>query len=264
MMDFIMKINKNNRGYKSYSPLINTIYIILSLTIIISIWALLSKIINLEVTFPMPSSVFEKLKYIIMGEDFWTIVLTTFKTCMITFIIALLAGIILGIIAGVFKPLFYLLQPLIVIIKTTPVISIILLALIWFRKITPNFAGFLVTFPVIYSNVLEGVREIDYRLIEMAKMYKVKKASIIKNVYLPSIVSYVFAGISIGWGMTIKAVVAAEVLSQPPMSIGTVLQDESIYLETAGVFAWTIVIVVMSFVFESLFRLLQHRLQRWR
>ncbi|WP_162265446.1 ABC transporter permease [Abyssisolibacter fermentans] len=259
-----LRMLKNQKGYKNYSPLLNSIYIIISLVVILIVCTILSSVIGQDVTFPPPIKVFKKLLSIIKEDGFFITVLSTFKTCIITFTIALIIGTILGFLSGFFKPVFYLLQPIITIIKTTPVISIILLALIWFRKITPNFVGFLITFPVIYNNVLEGVRNIDDDLIEMAYMYKVKRLSIVKNIYLPSISSYLFAAISIGWGMTIKSVVTAEVLSQPAVSIGTALQDESIFLETAGVFAWTIVIIILSFIVETFFRALQHRFESWR
>lgn len=264
MKGSIMKINRFTKGYASNSPLLNCMYVIVSLGILIGVWFVASNYIGVDVAFPKPSIVANKFIDIVRTDTFWITVYSTFRTCVITFLIALTSGVFLGVLAGFFKPLFYMLQPLVAIIKTTPVISIILLALIWFREITPNFVGFLITFPVVYNNVIEGVRNIDKELVDMAKMYRVKKISILKDIYLSSIASYVFAAISIGWGMTIKAVVAAEVLSQPAISIGTSLQEESMFLETAGVFAWTIVIIIMSFSLEMIFRTIQNRFERWR
>lgn len=265
-MNSTMETNKiKKKGYNAnYSPFRNVIYTISSIIILIIIWNVVSVIVGQEIQIPSPASTFNKLIEIIHTEEFWSIVISTVVRCLITFTISFIAGIIFGFISGFWRPMYYFLQPLVIIIKSTPIISFILLALIWFRYLTPVFVGFLIVFPVIYINVVEGIRNVDSNLIEMAKMYEVKKSRIIREVYLPSIASYISAGISIALGMNIKAVVAAEALSQPNLAIGTSLQDEAMYLETAGLFAWTFVIIMISFMFEWIFRLIKKRIERWR
>jgi NitT/TauT family transport system permease protein len=64
-------------------------------------------------------------------------------------------------------------------------------------------------------------------------------------------------------GITWKVIIAAEILSQPRFSIGTNLIIAKIDLETAQVFAWTVVIILISFVFESLLNSLENKFRTW-
>ncbi len=129
--------------------------------------------------------------------------------------------------------------------------AVILLALIWLRsEKAPILVAFLVTFPILYQNVVQGIRQVDLKLIEMVNLYGVNKWKILKDLYLPSIRSYLLAGMSTAMGLTIKIVIAAEVLSQPYLSIGTSFQLEKAHLNTAGVFAWSFIAIVLASIFD--------------
>jgi NitT/TauT family transport system permease protein len=142
--------------------------------------------------------------------------------------------------------------------------SIILLALIWFHTdMVPVFVSFLMAFPIICGNTIQGVRSIDRDLVEMSRIYGVSRREVLTGVYLPSIAPFLLAGASSAMGMTWKVIIAAEILSQPVWSIGTQMQMARIYLETGWVLAWTVVIILVSFVFESLLRLLEAKLAAW-
>jgi len=105
---------------------------------------------------------------------------------------------------------------------------------------------------------------VDRQLLEMARLYRVKGWRIVLELYLPSILPFIVAGASTAMAITWKVIVAAEILSQPPLGIGTQMQDARIYLNTARIFAWTAVIIGVSFVFESLMRAAENRLKAWR
>ena len=64
---------------------------------------------------------------------------------------------------------------------------------------------------------------------------------------------YLLTGCRLGLGLCWKAGVAAEVIGVPTGSIGEKLYHAKIYLNTPDLFAWTIVIILISFLFEKLF-----------
>ena len=107
--------------------------------------------------------------------------------------------------------------------------------------------------PVIYTNVLAGVRAADRELAEMARVFRIPLLRRIRCIALPQVAPYFRAGCALGLGLCWKAGVAAEVIGMPVPSIGERLQQAKVYLDTPELFAWTLVIVLISVGFEKLF-----------
>lgn len=138
--------------------------------------------------------------------------------------------------------------------KTVPVASFVILALIWFGSRNLSvFIALVMVFPVIYTNVLAGVRAADRELAEMARVFRIPLLRRIRCITLPQVAPYFRAGCALGLGLCWKAGVAAEVIGMPVPSIGERLQQAKVYLDTPELFAWTLVIVLISVGFEKLF-----------
>lgn len=246
---------------KSFS---GKIYILISAAIIILIWKLLSLALGAEVILPSPESALDALIRLTGEPGFLSSLSATVKRGILGFLLSAAAALVLGIAAGESPLIFALFRPLLTLIKTIPLLSIILLAVIWLNtESVPVFVCFLVVFPVLCSNVIEGIRNVDSRLLEMASIYRVGKWRIIFQIYLPSLVPYLLAGLSTAAGVTWKAVIAAEVISLPRSGIGTGMETSQLQLDTASLFAWTILAVVISALSEMLV-LLPEKFLPWR
>ena len=236
-----------------------------SIVIILALWKLISVIIGSDIILPSPEETILSFFRIFSQGRFLLDILVSIYRGLIGFFISLLLGVSVGLFAGFNKVFFKIVEPPIIIIKSTPVLSIILLALIWFRtNNVPIFASFLVSFPIIVSNIMEGVKATDYRVIEMARIYNIKKVKIIKDIYFPSVMSFLIAALTTAVGIGWKAVIAAEVLSQPDFAIGTNLQLSKIYLQTERVLAWTLVAIVLSYSFEKIIRRVEKAVVKWK
>jgi NitT/TauT family transport system permease protein len=175
------------------------------------------------------------------------------------------AALVSAVLAGLWKPVRYLIGPLVVTAKAAPPISAILLALIWLgSEKAPVLVGFLVAFPIIYTNILAGVDSVDPRLVEMAAMYRIRTRRKVFELYLPSVTPYLLAATSTALGLNLRVVIMAEVLSQPPVSMGTSLQSARVFLNTAGVFAWTVVAVALAAIFDHGVAALRKKVEVWR
>lgn len=217
-----------------------------------------------EIILPSPDRAFAALVELAGEDNFLPSILQTIKRGSAGFLLSAAAALCIGIAAGENRIVFNLFRPLLTVIKTVPVLSIVLLAIIWFStENVPVFVCFLVVFPVISANVIEGIRNIDPHLLEMARIYRVGRRRILFQIYLPSLIPYLLAGLSTAAGVTWKAVIAAEVLSMPRYAIGTGMQYAQIQLNTAELFAWTILAVIISSLSESLLISLQYLLP-WR
>lgn len=243
----------------------NKLYTFLSIVFLLILWKGLSIFIGWEIILPSPEDTLRSLINIMKSNDFFGSVFNTVVRSLIGFGLALGLAIVLGILSGIFKPLYYIFNPLISIIKATPTIAIILLALIWLgSNRTPILVGFLIIFPILYTNILEGIHNVDDDLVEMAKMYRVRDLRIIKELYFPAILSYLMAGVSTALGLNLKVVIAAEVLSQSMTTMGEGMYMEKIVLNTAGVFSWTIVAIIIAAAFEYSLKSLQGRIEKWK
>jgi NitT/TauT family transport system permease protein len=154
------------------------------------------------------------------------------------------------------------LSPLMLTIKSVPVVSFIILALIWFSsKNLSVLISFMMVLPIIYTNTLMGINSLDKGLQEMAGVFEIPLSRQIRYIALPQIMPFFYSGCEVGLGLCWKSGIAAEVIGIPKGSIGERLQQAKVYLDTPDLFAWTVVIVLLSFIFERLILTLLKRLQ---
>lgn len=221
----------------------------------IIIWELGSLFINNDILLPSPLEVLQVLGQLVQKSYFWLSVLSSVGRVLLGLALSIGIGIALGIIAGINKYVEELLNPLLITIKSTPIMSIIILALVWFKSTNVAiFTAILICFPIIYTNVVQGIKAVDIQLLQMAEIYKVKSKYIIKDIYIPSIKHYIISGILMCLGLGWKVSVTSEVLATPKFSIGLNLLSAKATLETAELFAWTVVVVLLSFAFELAFK----------
>lgn len=228
------------------------IYIILFWIIV---WEVLSLIINQEIYLPSPFSTLNALVDLLKTRDTYiTIAYSTYRT-LAGFIVSCILGIVLGYLCGINQIFYDLFNPLIGIIRTVPVMSIIIIAIMWFKDTNvPIFVAFLMCFPIIWTNTVSGIKSTDPKLLQMCKIYNIKKIRIVSSVYFYSALPYINASMISALGIGWKVTSAAEVLSLPKYSIGSYLYDSKVYLEIPSLFAWTVIIISLSYTFESAFK----------
>lgn len=229
------------------------------------LWQIASLTAVSEQIVPSPGKTLLSSWNILTDPEFWPDILFTILRGLAGFIISLIFAFLLGIPAGINKNFFHFINPLLVTIRSTPVISIILLAIIWLGNETvPVFIAFLTMFPVICVNIIEGIRSVDPDLIEMSKIYKIRRKRIIGEVYLPSIVPFLTGGISNALGFGWRAIIIGEVLSQPLRGIGTRMQVSQSYLMVSELIAWTLIAIAVSYLFETLVREIEKKIVVWK
>jgi NitT/TauT family transport system permease protein len=106
--------------------------------------------------------------------------------------------------------------------------------------------------PIVWGNVTSGIQKTDKRLLEMAHSYRFGSVKTVRRVYIPSVMPYFTAACTTGLGLAWKAGIAAEVLANTKLSIGGQIYNSKIYIETADLFAWTVVVIIMSVILEWL------------
>lgn len=246
------------------SSILNRKEIVKKISVIIFwifIWLIASLIMDNRLLLPSPIDVLRSLLELLKFKDFYLMVANTFFRIISGFILATILGIILSVLAyksSIFK---FFIQPLLSIIKATPVASIIILALVWISsKNLSVFISFLMVLPTIYTSILKGLENTDKKMLEMAMVFKVKGYKLVRYIYIPSIKPYLISASSLALGLCWKAGVAAEVIGLPSKTMGEALYTAKIYLNTSELFAWTLFIVAISFFVEKLFISLLNRI----
>ena len=218
------------------------------------LWQAASMAIGQEILLVSPVAVLGCLGGLIRTGDVWMSILFSFVKIIGGFLAGIAAGTLLAGLARAFRWVGDLLEPFVQTIKAIPVASFIILVLIWIPSRNLSIViTFLMVFPVIYTNIRAGLESMDDQLLEMAQVFGLPAMTRIRYIYVSQVLPYFRSGCSLALGLCWKAGVAAEVIGIPDRSIGEKLYNAKIYLNTPELFAWTLVIIVISVVFEKVF-----------
>ena len=224
------------------------------------VWQIAAMNLNQKILLVSPLMVVQKLWELLPTGEFWSAVCFSFLRITLGFLLAALCGTVLAALAARFSVIKALAAPLIRGIKSIPVASFIILVLLWVPSRNLSVViSFLMVLPIVYSNVLTGAESMDQKLAEMAEVFRVPLPRRLRYLYLPQILPFFRSACASGLGLCWKAGIAAEVIGLPDGSIGERLYEAKIYLETPELFAWTVVIVLISLLFERLFLYLLER-----
>ena len=226
------------------------------------LWQAGAMAIDQRIILVSPLTVLARLTELVPTLDFWGAIGYSLVRITAGFLLGVAAGTLLAALSARFRRVEELLAPALLAIKSIPVASFIILALILFSsKNLAVLISFLIVLPVLYTNLLSGIRAADPQLLEMARVFRVPALRGIRYVYLPQVLPYFRSACGSALGLCWKSGIA-EVIGMPDGSIGEQLQQAKIYLNTPDLFAWTLVIVLVSLIFEKVFLALLKRGER--
>lgn len=225
------------------------------------LWQGLSMMIRNRILLVGPADTIIALFEQLSSPPFWRAIWFSFGRISLGFFIAFLAGLLTGSVAFGFPLFGEFLAPAIQLMKSVPVASFVILALIWTGSENLSiFILFLVVYPIIHVNTLAGLLAADKRLLEMARVFRIPVWRQALSIYRISLYPYMESGLRTALGMGVKSGIAAEVIGVPDGSIGEGLYMAKIYLSTAELFAWTLAIILISALFEKLFLFILRKL----
>ncbi len=239
-------------------------YTFLSCIFFIGVWQLIAVTVNNDIYIPRLEQVFKAIVEILNNKNFGEIVLESFYRTLLSYGVALIISMILGIL-GVAYPFFkYLLEPINSFGKTIPTMVLVVLSLVWFDKEkTPFVVGFAVILPILYEGIRNNIMQIDKKIIDMTKVYEISLIDKIRKIYFP-VMKFYFMSIFVStFALTFKVVIAGEVYGQPKFGIGSQIQIEKVNFNVPGIFAWIVIIVIISLILEVINKLLKKRIYGW-
>lgn len=240
------KLNKETSMWKVCTERIAAIIVAILL------WQLLAMKLDQKLLLATPVDVAKTLGVLVKSQEFYSAIAYSMGRILIGLLIGAAVGIACALLAGRWHFMEVLFWPYFSAMKATPVASIVILCLVWLsgRRLSV-FIVFLVVTPVIYTNILAGIKNLDPKMKDMARVFGINGLRRLLYVYLPELKTYIIAAFALATGMAFKAGIAAEVIGTPGGSVGKMLYNAKVYLETPELFAWTLVIIVLSVVVEQ-------------
>lgn len=176
-------------------------------------------------------------------------------------------GLVFGIIGGLNPYIKACLKPIMATVKAVPVMAITLILLINFGKQdAPVVIGLLMGLPIIYSQVAFAIEGIDKSVLEMAKVFNVPLKRRLFSIYVPKATEGFLGGLSTAAGLTLKAVISAEILCYTVNSLGLSMQiaRANMFTDTPLLFAYVIVAIMLSLLFDFVLKLVKRAVIRWK
>lgn len=236
----------------------NILYPVLAFGLTVGIWAIIAKVENNPFVLPMPSVVLEKFFTLGSESGFWESVGRTILRTIESFALSFVFALALAALGGAFKPLHKVVAPIVTFLRSAPTVAVILVLYAFLsNKTMAVVVGFLIAFPVMYSAFHTAIAEVDKDLLEMADLYEVRKRDKIFSIYLPTIAPVLFDTSESTLSLTLKVVVAAEILTSLAGTIGEKIQTAYALPEIESLLAWTLVAIVFSFVLEGVVKILK-------
>ncbi|MBQ7841409.1 MAG: ABC transporter permease subunit [Lachnospiraceae bacterium] len=217
------------------------------------VWQILYLLIDNKILLAGPLETLKVFFRQAVTLKFWQTVLFSFSRIGLGFFLAFFAGLFTASVSCKWNWFDEFLSPVIQFMKSIPVASFVILALIWTgAKNLSVFISFLVVYPILYISTLTGLKNTDQKLLEMAQVFGIPFHKKIFFLYRPALYPHLYSACKSALGMGLKSGIAAEVIGVPSGSVGEGLYSSKIYLDTAGLFSWTLTIILLSTIFEKL------------
>ena len=221
--------------------------------IYLAIWEAVSLLVGKELLLPSPLSTLFRLAVLLTQGETWLYAGLTLLRIMTGYAVGVLLGVLLAVLTARSAFAEALLSPLRAIVKASPVTSFILLALLWLSSdMVPLVISVLMVVPMVWTATAEAILQTDPRLVEMGRLFGLTRWQIVKKVYVPSVLPQFLAACTTSLGFAWKSGVAAEIIALPKQSIGYMLYQSKLRIETPDLFAWTLLIVALSMLLEWL------------
>ena len=220
----------------------------------LTFWEIAALLIHQRILLVTPVAVARRLCTIWRVEGFARAIWFSFYHIAGGFLLGLILGCLLAYLAAKHPVVETLLWPWMATIKSVPVASFVVICLIWLSARNLSvFISFLIVIPIIYQNVLEGLRAENREMQEVATVFQLPWRKRFRYIELPKLRPFLLSACRVTTGMAWKAGIAAEIIGVPNGSIGKMLYPAKIYLDTDDLLAWTVIIVVISVVAEKVF-----------
>ncbi|NLM18746.1 MAG: ATP-binding cassette domain-containing protein [Clostridiaceae bacterium] len=227
--------------------------ILIGVIFFLFLWQFLSLVVNNQILLPHPLTVLQALGKLIFEKSFRLGIISSLISIVGGFFIGLILGILLGHLAFFMNWSETFINPVIYILKSSPLAAITIILMIWIKTSVLPFALILIAIiPPIYYSTKSGLSGAATNLLEMAFVFRFKKRHTYRTIYLPALIKETLPSLDYTSGLAWKAGITGEIMAQPFSRIGTNLYNAKIRLESSQVLAHLTVILILSLLMNYL------------
>ncbi|MDI9540098.1 MAG: ABC transporter permease [Bacillota bacterium] len=217
------------------------------------LWEITASVINKPYIFASFTDTLAMLFSLLSTKVFW---ISIFKTVIFT-IFGFLSAFIFGLFFAIFsyKISFFksFINPVLFILKSVPVASIIVIILLWFgSKYLSIYISFIVVFPQFYYAILSGLQNVNKEILEVAEIFRFSFHKKVLYIYRLSITPFLKNSISTACSLAFKSSVTAEIIGNTINTIGEQIYYSKIYLNSASLFSYSFVLIIIAYSFEKI------------
>jgi NitT/TauT family transport system permease protein len=225
--------------------------------LILVIWEILAQYVLYDYDVILdPFATILRISELAREIQFWQAIGNTLLTCLISFVVAFILSFLLALISHFAHNSRYLFSPLVHIFRAAPVVAVILflfLTLPW--VLIPFAVAFLVTFPLLYTNILASLDVTSKNELDGAKSIGLNRFGLIKNIYLPNMFVVLLANLRSAVGLNLKVVIAAEVMGIPTLSLGSMMLLSKQTFAYQDTFCLLVVTIVLAMFIDWLMKI---------
>ena len=158
-----------------------------------------------------------------------------------------------------FRLLYELSAPALTLMRSVPVISFILLALIFLNpESIPLLIAFLTMFPLLTENLTKGLYSLCPESLILARQFRLKRINTLSQIIYPQLKPFLYSGLASAAGFGWRAIIMGEALSQCASGIGSDMKLAQSFIDVPALMVWTFIAILISFLFDKGIRLLSH------
>ncbi|MEJ5258109.1 MAG: ABC transporter permease subunit [Fervidobacterium sp.] len=238
---------------------------VFGLFVIFFTWWLLSYIINSDLILPRPPLVLKTMALELMRLGVLDSLGSTLLKVIVVLISTVTVGVFIGFIIGLNETLCNMFRPLILVVQAIPIITwLALVMFIWGIGWTgPVVVSILSLLPHAILSTAVGIQTTDRKLLEMARVYKVSRKKVVKDIYLGSILPQFLSAIQVIFGNVWKVVVVSEYMCGDN-GIGVLIAWARQSVSVEKVYAYTAIIIIIGLTVENFVnRFIKNALKNW-
>ena len=231
---------------------------VFSVCLLLIFWQIAAVSVSNDILIPYPLETLSRTFSLFQSGAFYLAVGSTLLRVARGFLLSFLTALAISILSERFPVFHRLITPVLVITKTIPNISYIVVALIWLgAEGAVSAVSFMILFPVFANAFTNRLTGTEPALRDAEWIYPETFLYRLKYRILPDLVPEMLATGKTAAGLGLKVGIMAEILGQVRSGIGRSMNYSRLNLDTAGIVAWTIVIILLSVAIDCIFDWLQ-------
>lgn len=225
---------------------------LLSIGLLLIGWQVLATLFDQPELIPSLPRLLKTLIELLVSADFYKSAAATIGRGLMGILLSLVAASGLAWVSARYEIVYELFRPLLTIMRSIPVISFILLALIFLspEKI-PLIIAFLTMFPLLTENLTRGICHLRSGFSVMARQFRLGCYNRITQIVYPQLKPFLYSGLASAMGFGWRAIIMGEVLAQCHLGIGSEMKKAQNYIAVPELMAWTVIAIMISFVFDK-------------